>query len=373
MRAEAAAEGDALRVGGRRRVERPGRRRLPVDDEDLVPVVVHPAAPDVERSRRPVDVEAAEDEAAVGVLEGAQPAARPRLERERGDLAVGEPAALRRSSPASARAARRRRRRRPVRRRAPDEAWRRRDYRERAAQLVLDGGRVEAARGEQDVAVEPEVGELRDEALVALGQRRRERPRPPPRRPSARTPRAAVEQPRDVRALRPLARALGDRPPEPRREARHGAGVARGPGRPHAQEERVAVAVVAQLLDRERVAGRLALAPELLARAAPEPAPRPSRACAAAPRRPSTRASARGRCPASWTIAARRLRRHRGAAPRARAARRAATRAGPGPRGGSRRAAPPARPRAPRRRARPSPAPPEAITGIDTASGDRAA
>ena len=91
MRAETAAERDALGVAGRGRVERPRRRRLPVDDEDLVAVVVHPAAADVERPRRPVDVEPPEDEAAVGVLERPQAAARPRLERERGDLAVGEP------------------------------------------------------------------------------------------------------------------------------------------------------------------------------------------------------------------------------------------------------------------------------------------
>src|SRR5262249_30834725 len=37
-------------------------------------------------------------------------------------------------------------------------------------ELVLDGCRVEAARREQDVAVEPEVGELLDEPLVALGR-----------------------------------------------------------------------------------------------------------------------------------------------------------------------------------------------------------
>ena len=44
-----------------------------------------------------------------------------------------------------------------------------------------------------------------------------------------------------------------------------------GPGRPHAQEQRVAVAVVAQLLDRHRVPGGRALVPVLLPRAAPEP------------------------------------------------------------------------------------------------------
>src|SRR4029078_8495417 len=40
------------------------------------------------------------------------------------------------------------------------------------AELVLDALRVEAAGGEEDVAVEPEVGELLDQALVALSARR---------------------------------------------------------------------------------------------------------------------------------------------------------------------------------------------------------
>ena len=38
-----------------------------------------------------------------------------------------------------------------------------------AAELLLDPLRVEAARGQQDVAVEPEVGKLLDEALVGVG------------------------------------------------------------------------------------------------------------------------------------------------------------------------------------------------------------
>jgi hypothetical protein len=44
-----------------------------------------------------------------------------------------------------------------------------------SAQLVLDRGRLEAAGREQDVAVEPEIGELLDEPLVRLaraGERR---------------------------------------------------------------------------------------------------------------------------------------------------------------------------------------------------------
>jgi len=46
-----------------------------------------------------------------------------------------------------------------------------------------------------------------------------------------------------------------------------GSGVTRGPRRAHAQEDRVAVAVVPHLLDREDVSGRLPLAPQLLSAA----------------------------------------------------------------------------------------------------------
>ena len=138
-------------------------------------------------------------------------------------------------------------------------------------ELVLDGGRVEPAGGEQDVAVEPEVGELLDEALVALG-RAGERGldalladlagglRP-----------GSSSRLDDVRALGPLLRALGDAAPEPRREAGERARVADGAVRADAQKDRVAVAVVPDLLDGERRAGGLALVPELAARAAPEP------------------------------------------------------------------------------------------------------
>src|SRR5581483_1419916 len=76
---------------------------------------------------------------------------------------------------------------------------------------------------------------------------------------------------RGVRARGTLERALRDRAPELGREAGHRAGMARGAGRRDAEQNRVAVAVVADLVDCERVARRLALAPQLLARPAPEP------------------------------------------------------------------------------------------------------
>ena len=75
---------------------------------------------------------------------------------------------------------------------------------------------------------------------------------------------------------------------------------------------------------------------------------------------------------ASWTIAARQLRRHREAGRRARGARRAGSRAAPGSRGGSRRAAPPGRRPSTSAMCRAEPAPPDAITGSDTAVGHRA-
>src|SRR5438067_1827506 len=62
----AAAHGDALRLLRRRGVERPRRGRLPVDDERVVLVVVDPAAADVERPRRPVERQPAEDEPPLG-------------------------------------------------------------------------------------------------------------------------------------------------------------------------------------------------------------------------------------------------------------------------------------------------------------------
>ena len=87
--AEAAAEGDALRILRRRRVERPRRGRLPVDDDLLALVVVHPAPADVERPLDRLEVEPAEHQPALGILEGREPLRRPRVERRLGDLAVG--------------------------------------------------------------------------------------------------------------------------------------------------------------------------------------------------------------------------------------------------------------------------------------------
>ena len=77
---------DALRILRRRRVERPCRRRLPVDDEHLLPLVVHPAPADVERPQRRVEREPAEAQPALGVLEGADTPLRPRLHRDRREL-----------------------------------------------------------------------------------------------------------------------------------------------------------------------------------------------------------------------------------------------------------------------------------------------
>ena len=217
--------------------------------------------------------------------------------------------------------------------------------------------------------MEPEVGELLDQALVALrgaGERGLDALLADLARGRGR---AVLEQARDVGACGPLGGALGDDAPEPRREARLRAGVARRAVRPDAVEQRVAVAVVADLLDRERVPRGRALVPELLARAAPEPrlarlARPPER-----PRRRRTRASARGRCPRpgrSTGVSC-------GSAIPPPSARPSARRAARGARGRSRRRAPPRRrPRTPRRGALLSPAPPEAITGTSTASATAA-
>src|SRR5262245_2737026 len=138
------------------------------------------------------------------------------------------------------------------------------------SELVLDGGRVEAAGGEGDVGVEPEVGDLLDHALVVFSCHRQGgldallaellggRGRP------------VAEEAGDVRAFRHLPGALADAAPEPRRETRERARVARGPLRRDAEQERVAVAVVADLVDEERVAGGLALVPDRLPGAAVE-------------------------------------------------------------------------------------------------------
>ena len=77
---------DPLRIGRRGGVERTRGRRLPVDDEHLVLVVVHPAAADVERPEASVERQAPEAEAALGVLERPDAPLRPRLHRDRGEL-----------------------------------------------------------------------------------------------------------------------------------------------------------------------------------------------------------------------------------------------------------------------------------------------
>ena len=86
LRAEAAAERDAVRVVGRRRVERPRSRSLPVDDERLRIVVVHPAPPHVDGGVVAVDVDAAEAETAFRVGQRLQSADAPALDRLRCDL-----------------------------------------------------------------------------------------------------------------------------------------------------------------------------------------------------------------------------------------------------------------------------------------------
>ena len=87
--AEAPAERDALRVDRRGGVEGSGRGRLPVDDELPLLGVLHPATTDVERPLDIVEVEAAKEEPALGVLVGDEPLRAPGLERQRGDVLVG--------------------------------------------------------------------------------------------------------------------------------------------------------------------------------------------------------------------------------------------------------------------------------------------
>src|SRR5207244_13237018 len=94
VHAEAAAGRGALRSDRGRRVEGAGRRRLPVHDERLV-VLVHPAAPDVERIAARGEVDPPEAESALRVLEGGEPAGAPGLEHRLVDLADGGAARLR--------------------------------------------------------------------------------------------------------------------------------------------------------------------------------------------------------------------------------------------------------------------------------------
>ena len=73
----------------RRGVEGTRRGRLPVDDDLLPVVVVHPAAADVQRPFDILEVEPAEEEAPLRILEGREPPGAPRLEGEGRDLLVG--------------------------------------------------------------------------------------------------------------------------------------------------------------------------------------------------------------------------------------------------------------------------------------------
>ena len=80
LEAEAASEGDAVRLGGRRGVEGTRGWRLPVDDEHAV-VVVDPPAPDVEGVVGRVQVEPPEAKAVLRILVGLEPPDRPCLDR----------------------------------------------------------------------------------------------------------------------------------------------------------------------------------------------------------------------------------------------------------------------------------------------------
>src|SRR6478672_276072 len=147
-------------------------------------------------------------------------------------------------------------------------------------ELLLDRRRLQSARCEEDVAVEPEVGQLLDESLVGLGDGGQGGLDALLSDLACGGGRSCLDQSGHVRARRAGESPLRDDPPEPRREAGLGARVARRAVRSHAIEERVSVAVVANLLDGHRVPRGGALVPELPAGAAPEPGlaalPRPA-------------------------------------------------------------------------------------------------
>ncbi len=86
--AEAPAQRDAVRILGGRRVEGACGRGLPVDHDLPLLLVVHPATTDIERSCCRLEVEPAEAETSVRVLERAQALCRPRIHRRLRDLAV---------------------------------------------------------------------------------------------------------------------------------------------------------------------------------------------------------------------------------------------------------------------------------------------
>src|SRR4051812_32984141 len=151
-----------------------------------------------------------------------------------------------------------------------------------AIEDLLRVGQAAVAAVEEDRQVVEDVGRLLVDAVVGLLARG-------PRdllgllldlRADARR---VVEELDGVRALRPLALAIGERPFERRErlvrgrrlglavvEARPRAGVTGGAGGLDEGEQRVAVAVQPERSDRLDVAGRRALVPELVPRAAPE-------------------------------------------------------------------------------------------------------
>src|SRR4029079_14893389 len=135
-------------------------------------------------------------------------------------------------------------------------------------ELLLDRRLLQAARCEEDVAVEPEVGQLLDETLVGLGDGGHGGLDALLSDLAGAGVGSCLDQSGHVRARRAGESPLRDDSPEPRREAGLGAGVARRSVRSHAVEERVSVAVVANLLDGHRVPRGGALVPELPAGAA---------------------------------------------------------------------------------------------------------
>ena len=77
-----------MRILRRRRVERARRRRLPVDDELPLRLVVDEAPADVQGLEDRLEVEPSEAEPALGILERTEPPRRPRVHGRLRDLAV---------------------------------------------------------------------------------------------------------------------------------------------------------------------------------------------------------------------------------------------------------------------------------------------
>ncbi len=80
---EAAAQRDALRIGGCGGVERPGGGRLPVDDDRPLLGVVHPTTADVDGAMGSLEVEPAEAEAAARILVRPEALRRPGVDQLR--------------------------------------------------------------------------------------------------------------------------------------------------------------------------------------------------------------------------------------------------------------------------------------------------